>query len=307
MMEDKQDEPPGRSPAEGGAKACRSPAEGRTKAGEERDPALDTASTLEELEPIESVVPGPGDSRVEDLTDFVKPVEKPSQSESLYREIIVDEISFSKATGYDLAGTAVVPLAALARHEEKRLRERGIDIKRDLGIDPEPEPESDEGGGSIPVGEIIDVLRAAQTVEEVASVLVEIISNLIPRVLLLWERRGQCYGFASRGMDLTEVKLLTIEVPKGVLQHLAACELELEPFVGPPNKGGLVDRFFGILGHTPPEVLLMPVQVTADDRWLLYADNRDQPLPELELRLLDVIASRAGARADLLLARQSIW
>ena len=221
-----------------------------------------------------------------------------TQGEEYYRDLVEEEISFSKATGYDKEGTAIVPLAELARREEIRLR-RGV-VESQAEDDEEPDR-------SIPVGEIIDVLRAARTVEEVAGVLVEIVSNLIPRVLLLWERRGLLFGFASRGMDLTEVKLLTMEIPKGVMQQMAAAALDLESFQGPPNTGGLIGRFFDLLGPTPAEVLIIPIQVTAEDRWLLYADNELNPLPEFELRLLEVVASRAGARADWLLDRQSIW
>lgn len=221
-----------------------------------------------------------------------------SPAEAYYRDMVEEEISFSKATGYDREGTAVVPLAELARREEERLA--GGDLS------PESTEPTDEKR-AIPVGEIIDVLRAARTVEEVAGVLVEIVSNLIPRVLLMWDRHGRLYGFASRGMDLTEVKLLTIEIPRGVLQQMCAADLDLEAFQGPPRTDEMVERFFDLLGQVPPEVLLIPIQVTARDRWLLYADNRADPLPEFELRLLEVIASRAGARADWLLDKQSIW
>jgi hypothetical protein len=224
---------------------------------------------------------------------------KSSAGETYYRDLVREEISFSRATGYDREGTAVVPLAELARREEDRLRRDGLEAE---AADGDTGPRRD-----IPVGEIIDVLRAARSVEEVAGVLVEIVSNLIPRVLLLWERRGRLFGFASRGMALTEVKLLTIELPRGLLQQMAAAELELDSFQGPPRIEGMVERLFDLLGARPPEVLLIPVQVTAEDRWLLYADNDDQPLPEFELRLLEVVASRAGARADWLLDRQSLW
>ncbi len=225
--------------------------------------------------------------------------QRSSAGETYYRDLVREEISFSRATGYDREGTAVVPLAELARREEDKLCSDGLDA----------EAAGEEAGArrNIPVGEIIDVLRAARSVEEVAGVLVEIVSNLIPRVLLLWERHGRLFGFASRGMALTEVKLLTIELPRGLLQQMAAAELELDSFQGPPRIEGMVERLFELLGARPPEVLLIPVQVTAADRWLLYADNGDQPLPDFELRLLEVVASRAGARADWLLDRRSLW
>lgn len=225
--------------------------------------------------------------------------QRSSAGETYYRDLVREEISFSRATGYDREGTAVVPLAELARREEDRLRRDGLEAEA-TGADAGPRRD-------IPVGEIIDVLRAARSVEEVAGVLVEIVSNLIPRVLLLWERHGRLFGFASRGMALTEVKLLTIELPRGLLQQLSAADLELDSFQGPPRIEGMVERLFDLLGARPPEVLLIPVQVTAEDRWLLYADNDDQPLPAFELRLLEVVASRAGARADWLLDRQSFW
>ena len=225
--------------------------------------------------------------------------QRSSAGETYYRDLVREEISFSRATGYDREGTAVVPLAELARREEDRLRRDGLEAEA-TGEDAGPRRD-------IPVGEIIDVLRAARSVEEVAGVLVEIVSNLIPRVLLLWERHGRLFGFASRGMALTEVKLLTIELPRGLLQQLTAADLDLDSFQGPPCIEGMVERLFDLLGARPPEVLLIPVQVTAEDRWLLYADNDDQPLPAFELRLLEVVASRAGARADWLLDRQSFW
>ncbi|MBN2496210.1 MAG: hypothetical protein JXR96_16575 [Deltaproteobacteria bacterium] len=222
--------------------------------------------------------------------------------EQQYRDMVAEEISFSRATGYDREQTAVVPLAELARREEIRLQSR--ESQADAGAGEVKEEDSQR---RIPVGEILDVIRAAMTVEEVAGVLVEIVANLVPRVLLLWERKGRLYGFASRGMDLTEVKLLTIELPLGVMQEMCAASLELDSFQGPPRVEGMVGRFFDILGIRPREVLIIPAQVTAQDRWLLYADNREHALPEIELRLLEVICARAGARADLLLDRRLLW
>ncbi len=218
--------------------------------------------------------------------------------EAYYRDMIQEEISFSKATGYDREGTAIVPLAELARLEEERLRRGELEEDR---------PGMFESSQEIPVGEIIDVLRAARTVEEVAGVLVEIVSNIIPRVLLMWERHSRLYGFASRGMNLTEVQLLTIEMPKDVMQKMSGKELEIHAFRGAPGLDEMGGRFFELLGHVPPEILLIPVQVTARDRWILYADNKNDPLPEFEVRLVEVIASRAGARADWLLDRRSLW
>jgi hypothetical protein len=219
-----------------------------------------------------------------------------------YVQAIREEISFCRGTGYDKEKTAVVPLAELARREEDRLRRLEVG---GAAPDEEEQPGDDElrrrRGAIIPVGEIVDVLRAAATVEEVAGVLTEIVSNVVPRVLLLWERRGTLYGFASSGMGLSEVKLLTIEVPRRVLQDMTGTDLGLDSFAGPPRMADQVPRFFEILGRAPPEVLLVPVQVTASDRWVLYADAGENPLPPFELRLIEVISSRAGARADLLL------
>jgi uncharacterized protein YeeX (DUF496 family) len=216
-----------------------------------------------------------------------------------YQDVVKEEISFARATGYDKEMTSVVPLAELARREEERLRRvaSGKEEKREV---------DDKTQRVIPVGEIIDVLRAARSVEEVAGVLVEIVANLLPRVLLLWERNAMLYGFASRGMGLKEVKLLTIEMPKSVLVEMTASDLELESHLGPPCSTQQVRRFFDIIGGNPPEVLLIPVYVTPVDRWVLYADNLDVPLPTLETRLLEVIVSRAGARADLLMDGK-IW
>jgi hypothetical protein len=216
-----------------------------------------------------------------------------------YQDVVKEEISFARATGYDKEMTSVVPLAELARREEERLRRvaAGKEEKREV---------DDKTQRVIPVGEIIDVLRAARSVEEVAGVLVEIVANLLPRVLLLWERNAMLYGFASRGMGLKEVKLLTIEMPKSVLVEMTASDLELESHLGPPCSTQQVRRFFDIIGGNPPEVLLIPVYVTPVDRWVLYADNLDVPLPTLETRLLEVIVSRAGARADLLMDGK-IW
>jgi hypothetical protein len=212
-----------------------------------------------------------------------------------YQDVVKEEISFARATGYDKEMTSVVPLAELARREEKRLRRvaAGEEEKREI---------EDKAQRVIPVGEIIDVL----SVEEVAGVLVEIVANLLPRVLLLWERNAMLYGFASRGMGLKEVKLLTIEMPKSVLVGMTASDLELESHIGPPCNTEQVRRLFDIIGGNPPEVLLIPVYVTPVDRWVLYADNQDAPLPTLEIRLLEVIVSRAGARADLLMDGK-IW
>jgi hypothetical protein len=217
------------------------------------------------------------------------------RAHELYRHMVNDEISFSRATGYDREQTAIVPLAELARREEHRLQQS------------QPPKEEDEKRHKIPVGEIIDILRATRTVEEVAGVLVEMVAKLVPQVMLLWERRGFLYGFASRGMGLSEVKLLTIEMPIQVFQEMTAGGLELRSYVGPPHTGGLVDRFFSILGHVPPELLTIPIQVTGRDRWILYADNGSGSLPPFELRLLEVLASRAGARTDWLLDKQQVW
>jgi hypothetical protein len=216
-----------------------------------------------------------------------------------YEDVVKEEISFARATGYDKEMTSVVPLAELARREEERLRRvaAGKEEKREV---------DDKTQRVIPVGEIIDVLRAARSVEEVAGVLVEIVANLLPRVLLLWERNAMLYGFASRGMGLKEVKLLTIEMPKSVLVEMTASELDLESHIGPPCSTTQVRRLFDIIGGNPPEVLLIPVYVTPVDRWVLYADNLNEPLPTLEIRLMEVIVSRAGARADLLMDGK-IW
>lgn len=216
-----------------------------------------------------------------------------------YEDVVKEEISFARATGYDKEMTSVVPLAELARREEERLRKVAAGKEEQHEV-------ADKTQRVIPVGEIIDVLRAARSVEEVAGVLVEIVANLLPRVLLLWERNAMLYGFASRGMGLKEVKLLTIEMPRSVLAEMTASDLELESHIGPPCKTERVSRLFDILGGNPPEVLLIPVYVTPVDRWVLYADNLNAPLPRLEIRLLEVIVSRAGARADLLMDGK-IW
>ncbi|MBW2701280.1 MAG: hypothetical protein JRF33_10710 [Deltaproteobacteria bacterium] len=223
--------------------------------------------------------------------------------EELYRSQVKAEISFSRSTGYDKESTAVVPLAELARREEERLRETRRPAR--------PGEAQDLSGGehvrALPMGEILDVLRAARTVEEVAGVLVEIVANLLPRVLLLWQRHDRLVGFASRGMNLTQVKLMTLEMPLEVLQEMTAAPLDLESFVGPPRLTGMAPKLFELLGFPPKEILIIPGAVTYEDRWMLYADNGPKPLPRLELRLLEVIVSRAGARADLLLDRSLLW
>jgi hypothetical protein len=213
-----------------------------------------------------------------------------------YMQAVKEDIAFCQGTGYDREKTAVVPLAELARREEDRLR-RQEQGERDF----EEASEQERRRSVIPIGEIVDVLRATASVEEVAGVLVELMSNMIPRVLLLWERRGVLYGFASSGMGLSEVKLLTIEVPRRVMWEMAGVAFDLDTYKGPPQMIGQVPRFFEIIGGTPPEILLVPVQVTANDRWVLFADAGDAPLPPVEPRLVEVIASRAGARADLLM------
>jgi hypothetical protein len=219
-----------------------------------------------------------------------------------YQNMVKAEIPFARATGYDKEKTAVVPLSDLARREEDRLRKK--DWNKRL-VPEKKEVFLDDDQVEVPVGEIIHVLRAAKTVEEVAGVLVEIVVNLIPRVLLLWERKEMVYGFASRGMGLEEVKLLTIEMPRQILRELTGKNVVLESFQGAPRMVESVQRFFKIIGGNPPEILLIPIFVTPEDRWFLYADNYNKFLPKLESRLLEVVASRAGARADLLLDGQS--
>lgn len=218
-----------------------------------------------------------------------------------YLKVVREEIQICKGTGYDREKTAVVPLAEIARREEERLRalqapqdEQTLEIARE---------DARVRRGVIPIGEILDVLRAAATVEEVAGVLTEMVANVVPRVLLFWERGGMLYGFASSGMGLSEVKLLTIEIPRRMLWDLTATVFELDSFRGAPQLVGQAPEFFAVLGVVPPEILLIPVQVTSLDRWLLYADAGSDMLPDFEMRLLEVIASRAGARADLLLER----
>jgi hypothetical protein len=218
--------------------------------------------------------------------------------------VVKEEISFSKATGYDKEQTAVVPLAELARREETRLQR--LAKEEPTAVGPLTGDGEAENKRLIPLGEIIDVLRAARTVEEVAGVLVEIVANLIPRVLLLWERNQVMYGFASRGMGLSEVKLLTIELPRTIVTDMTGMNLQLDSYRGPPHTLGKVPQLFEILGANPSEILLVPVYVTTRDRWVLYADNGNDVLPRVELRLIEVIVSRAGARADLLLDRE-IW
>jgi hypothetical protein len=199
---------------------------------------------------------------------------------------------------YQTESTSVVPLSELVRREEARLRQDETQPPLEVIEDPQQ---------IIPVGEIVNVLRATRSVEQVAGVLVEMVSNLIPRVLLLWERHGQLSGFASRGMDLPEVKLLTLEMPKQVLTEMVGKDPGLDSFRGLPRQEGMVNKFFEILGCTPVEVLLLPIQITGKDRWWLYADNGTKALPTIELRLLEVVAARAGAKADWLLEEQSIW
>lgn len=218
-----------------------------------------------------------------------------------YLKVVREEIQICKGTGYDREKTAVVPLSEIARREEERLRA--------LQAQEEERTQEVERGaprklrGEIPIGEILDVLRAAATVEEVAGVLAEMVANVVPRVLLFWERGGTLYGFASSGMGLSEVKLLTIEVPRRLLWDLTGTAFDLDSFRGAPQLVGQAPAFFEILGGVPPEILLIPVQVTSLDRWVLYADAGSETLPPFEMRLLEVIASRAGARADLLLER----
>lgn len=224
--------------------------------------------------------------------DFNDKTKKTIGTES-YRRLVEAEVSFSRATGYDKEKTAVVPLQELARREERRLRGQQA-------------PAEDVSRRFIPVGEIIDVLRAARSVEEVAGVLVEMVANMIPRVLLLWERSDTLYGFASRGMGLEEVKLLTIELPRDFLHQLTGLDLELDSYRGPPRQADLVRRFYRVLGGHPPEIVVVPVYVTPRDRWILYADAGAEAIPPLELRLLEVLVSRAGARADLLMDGQGL-
>lgn len=219
-----------------------------------------------------------------------------------YLDTVEAEISFSRATGYDKEQTAVVPLAELARREEERLRMQARGEPTKVAGLPDGAPPGQ--GRTIPLGEIVDVLRAARTVEEVAGVLVEIVANVIPRVLLLWERNGILHGFASRGMKLTEVKLLTIELPRSIVMDMAGTNLDLESYRGPPRLTGQVPRLLEILGAHPPEMLLIPVYVTTRDRWVLYADNGTGSLPDVEQRLLEVVVSRAAARADILLEKE---
>jgi uncharacterized protein YeeX (DUF496 family) len=219
---------------------------------------------------------------------------KTKSGQESYDDLVKDEISFSKATGYDKEMTAVVPLAQLARREEERLKRIEDQGQADNEV-------AEDNQRVIPVGEIIDVLRAARSVEEVAGVLVEMVANLVPRVLLLWEKNGILYGFASRGMGLEEVKLLTIELPREILRDLTCLNLDLDSFRGPPRMTDMVKRLYEILGGKPQEVLVVPVYVTPEDRWILYGDNFNDGLPPFELRLVEVIVSRAGARADLLM------
>ncbi len=251
------------------------------------------------------------ETEAEDTLSFEAPRADPAgqvtrpglKPEDLYRSQVKADISFSRSTGYDKESTAVVPLADLARREEERLRETRSPARP-------REKQWAIGGGhvrALPMGEILDVLRAARTVEEVAGVLVEIVANLLPRVLLLWQRHDRLVGFASRGMNLTQVKLMTLEMPLEVLQEMTAAALDLESFVGPPRLTGMAPKLFELLGFPPKEILIIPGAVTYEDRWMLYADNGPKPLPRMELRLLEVIVSRAGARADLLLDRSLLW
>ena len=219
---------------------------------------------------------------------------KTESGQESYDDLVKDEISFSKATGYDKEMTAVVPLAQLARREEERLKRIEDQGQADIEA-------AEDKQRIIPVGEIIDVLRAARSVEEVAGVLVEMVANLVPRVLLLWEKNNVLYGFASRGMGLEEVKLLTIELPREILRDLTCLNLDLDSFRGPPRMTDMVKRLYEILGGKPQEILVVPVYVTPEDRWILYGDNFNEGLPPFELRLVEVIVSRAGARADLLM------
>lgn len=210
-----------------------------------------------------------------------------SDAERLYRELVEEDISLQDRGEHE--GTVIVPLGDLARREELRLR----DLPATPALPPLPTR-------AIAAGQIALVLNSARTVEEVAAVLVEIVASVIPRVLLLWERGERLYGFASRGMGLSEVKLLTLEVPREVFFRMAGGELE-KPFQGTPPADPLLEQLFGLLGVAPRELLVLSAPVTVSDRLVLYADRGALPLPAFELRLLEVVMARASACAGWLL------
>jgi hypothetical protein len=208
-----------------------------------------------------------------------------------YRSLLQAELDFSRATGYDREQTAVVPLAELARREEERLRRLEQNKNK-------PSPAQKP---ALPISQIIEVLRVARSVEEVAGVLVETLSSHLPRILLFWERNGTLYGFASRGMGLSEVKLLTIELPLPLMEEICGCSLEFDSFRGKPQVNERTGRFFDIIGGRPAEILLVTAWVTVQDRWVLYADALGGEFPAFEQRMVEVVVSRASARADLML------
>lgn len=129
----------------------------------------------------------------------------------------------------------------------------------------------------VPLSEI----RAAESRDQVATLMLDWVALLCRRSLLMVIRRGQLVGFAARGDDAPRLAQLSLPLDAPTL--LRDVIVSRLPYRGPLPITEENDRFADALGGVGSEVLVMPITIREKLIALLYADSPLKPLPDAEL------------------------
>jgi hypothetical protein len=138
-----------------------------------------------------------------------------------------------------------------------------------------PPPESPAGSPILSAKAAID---AAQRRARIADVLLQYALSIFDAALLLTVRDHVATGWTGRGAGLSDIEVGQIALSLNIPSLFREAHEKRLPAGGPVAENAVHQRFFKVLGRTPPvSAVVVPLVLDERVRMLLYADRVAAP------------------------------
>lgn len=211
----------------------------------------------------------------------------------------IDELRF--ITGFDIVPYVITELRLLYALEKYYGIKRGL---RYISVVDRLNPEAEVEKESI--DKIKIAFSEVKETEEIAGILLQAAYKIASRVAIFIVKGGTIVGWKGRGLGIDNFVVTENELKEGEFSIFSGVMNRRNYYRGPVMNIKGNESLIKILGGTPQDTLLMPVNIREKVIALLYVDNGNTSVLDANVGYLSKLVAMSGIAFEIMLLKKKI-